>query len=327
MLTINNQMAKINIRKTNPDNTDTTFELSGMTEGVGLGIANLIRIVGYTSIAGIAPVSYRLTGLNFDMDASILYKEQAYIISENMSDILATPGVENKHFYLGFKGEHSGEFHAGLLKGYDGYGKEIPVNIINPEKLLFTVSGTENIEVKILFMYGVGYMDAYNLVSNTPKELEMFFNDSIRLDVDFNPIKSISYEVHSNNPIDGLESVVIEIRTNKTIKAFTALAMIGKVINVQVAPLDNLFNIEWNSTNINKEEVVEDTNNKVDNMNIEDLNLKPKAYNWLKGNNIQCIRDLRVVNEVTGDKELPLDIKEELIIALKEVGIPEIIVK
>lgn len=80
----------------------------------------------------------------------------------------------------------------------------------------------------------------------------------------------------------------------------------------------------WNSEDQNKRVGALSGKSEHDDFIVENLSLKPKAYNWLKGNNLQCIRDLRRYNESTGENEYPEDIKEELMRALRDVGIYEV---
>lgn len=365
MLIYEQPRIKFNILKSNKDNTDMTFVLSGLMKGMGQGLANFLRIAGYSYSMGYAPIAYKLTDVSFALDTSDKYTEKVDIITNNIRKILVRPDRKsNSGFRTAFRLTYSGVFSGDLtlddLNAVDLNGEPIEVIKINPELKILNMSSEERIDIDILVYFGVGYIGSEDIISNVPDNIKTMLNSMIRLDVTFDGIKYLNYRLLENTPIMDQETIALQIRTNGTITAYEELTFLGKLLKEHIEPLSNLYKMDWDQTKVSqdifdsdlstkistemgirsKESVTsellwesEDQNDRVktlsgksenDDFIVENLPLKPKAYNWLKGNNLQCIRDLRKYNETTGENEYPEDIKEELMRALRDVGIYEV---
>lgn len=357
----NQPQIKFNILRTNEDNTDMTFVLSGLLPGIGQALGNFIRIASYSYMAGYAPTAYMLSGVDFELDSSSKYTKPVGAITENISNILVTTNnLSLNNFRLIYQNTLKGTIRLKDLSAVDLQGNPVTVEYINPDLEILTTSGDENVKLDILIQLGVGYYGSEDEVVGNIPVVDSFIKSAVRLDVDYNPVKRVNYEVLEDRPVNGQETLLLSIRTDGTFKSNYVLMFITNIILKNLAPLARIANVNWDNLKVtlDEEEMISDKlkselglgektnvdndllwdkNNQekriskisndggIDNRPVEELELTAKSYNWLKENNLQCIRDLKTYDDKIGENVYPDDVVEDLIRALTKIGLNNVI--
>lgn len=358
----NQPQIKFNILKTNEDNTDMTFVLSGLLPGIGQALGNFIRIASYSYMMGYAPTAYMLSGVDFELDSSSKYTKPIGVITENISNILvALDNLTVPNFRLVYQNTLKGTVRLRDLSAVDLQGNPIEARFINPDLEILTTSGDENVKLDILVQLGIGYCGSEDEVIGNIPVVENFIKSAIRLDVDYNPVKRVKYKVLEDRPVNGQETLLLSVRTNGTFKSNYVLMFITNIVLKNLAPLANISNVNWENMkmNIGEKDIISDKlkdelgmseneskidseliwseehqedrisslkgDNSENNRQVEVLDLKAKSYNWLKDNNIQSIRDLKVYDNKLGENSYPDDVVDDLIRALTKIGLNNVI--
>jgi len=174
------------------------------------------------------------------------------------------------------------------------------VEIINPDMYIGTLGDKASINMELVLEKNKGYKSAEeNFVEAEPIGV-------IPIDTIFSPIRRVSFKVENTRvgQVTNFDKLIIDIKTNGSIKPEDALSQASKIINDYMALLIGL------SENTNKDPIFEEVPLKKDRKEyptIEELELSVRAYNCLKREGIDTVDKL-------------LDYKEEELLGIRNFG-------
>ena len=174
------------------------------------------------------------------------------------------------------------------------------VEIVNPDMYIGMLGDKASIDVELVLEKNKGYRSAEeNFIEAEPI-------GTIPLDTIFSPIRRVSFKVENTRvgQVTNFDKLIIDIKTNGSIKPEDALSQASKIINDYMALLIGL------SENINEDPTFEDILPKKDRKEyptIEELELSVRAYNCLKREGIDTVDKL-------------LNYKEEELLGIRNFG-------
>lgn len=271
-----------------PDVVDVREEKTGevvltvkpLSQGYGITLGNALRRVLMTSVGGFAVTSVRIEGVFHEYEAMSGVREDVNEIIMNIKSILFTKNTKTpSNFYI--KANKKGPVTARDIRIENGG------TILNKDLLICNLEkdGVE-FNVEMVVEHGLGYRAA------VPDEKKIL--GTIGLDAVFSPIKNVAFNVESarKGDIHGYEQLELRITTNGIIDGQSSVALAAKILQRQ---LDVFTNI--NAVEKEKEEEIE-PEVEVGDINpsllkrIDDMELSVRAFNCLKGENINYVGDL-----------------------------------
>ncbi len=257
------------------------IEVEALYPGYGVTIANTLRRVLLSSIAGGAVTALKIEGVPHEFTSVPGILENTIELILNFKKIrcrvFSDEPIIGKLKIKGIK-----EIKAGDIQ------TPTEVEIINKDIYLFsTTDKNKEIEIEVMFEKGFGYVPAEAM-----KKTKLPIG-SILLDAWFSPIKKVSYKV-TNMRIGeraDFNKIVLEIETDGTIKPSEAFFKAASILKEHYAILsgekERKYVKEIESTTIPKYDMEEILNSE-----ITILNLSTKTLNALKKAKIKSIKKL-----------------------------------
>ena len=191
------------------------------------------------------------------------------------------------------------------------------MEILNPELPIATLSDGAKLTMELSFDHGRGYVSADKNKQPT-QPIGVIPVDSI-----YTPIHKVNYTVEPTRvgSMTDYDKLILEVYTDKTISAKDAVSLSAKILTDHL----NLF-VELSEEIGSKAIVVEktsDTQDKVLEMTIEELDLSVRSFNCLKRAGINTVADLVNTTEEDMMKVRNLGRKsyEEVVNKLADMGL------
>jgi len=259
------------------DNEDK-FIVEPLERGFGHTLGNSIRRVLLSSIEGVGVTRIKFENASHEFTTVKGLKEDVLEFIANLKAVV-------------FKMEADGPLVLKLKKNSGGKIKasdiKLPseVEIINPDTYIGTLSGKNSLDIEIVLEKNKGYKSSEE---NTGEEEPI---GVIPLDTVFSPVRKVSFKVENTRvgQMTNFDKLIIDIKTNGSIKPEDALSEASKIINDYMALLIDLS--DKTSDELIFEEKEEQTEKK-EYPTIEELELSVRAYNCLKREGIDTVDKL-----------------------------------
>ena len=255
------------------------FVAEPFERGFGITIGNSLRRILLSSLQGAAISSVKIDGVLHEFSTIPGVKEDATEILLNLKEVrlkLHTDGPKT----IRVKAEGPKVVKAGdILTGE-------AVEILNPDRLIATLSRDAKLSMEMMVKAGKGYVPA-----ERNKEEDQPIG-TIPIDAIFSPIRKVNYTVTNARvgQITDYDKLTIEVWTDGSINPEEAVAHAAKILKEQLSIFITFEEEE------EVEGVKEAEDNEVQNENlfrsVDELELSVRSANCLKHANIKLIGDL-----------------------------------
>ncbi|MCY7078257.1 DNA-directed RNA polymerase subunit alpha [Streptococcus oralis] len=304
------EFEKPNITKIDENKDYGKFVIEPLERGYGTTLGNSLRRVLLASLPGAAVTSINIEGVLHEFDTVPGVREDVMQIILNIKGIAVKSYVEDEKI-IELDVEGPAEITAGdILTDSD-------VEIVNPDHYLFTIGEGSSLKATMTVNSGRGYVPAdENKKDNAPV-------GTLAVDSIYTPVTKVNYQVEparvgSN---DGFDKLTLEILTNGTIIPEDALGLSARILTEHLDLFTNLTEIA-KSTEVMKEADTESDDRILD-WTIEELDLSVRSYNCLKRAGINTVHDLTEKSEAEMMKVRNLGRKslEEVKLKLIDLGL------
>lgn len=304
------EFEKPNITKIDENKDYGKFVIEPLERGYGTTLGNSLRRVLLASLPGAAVTSINIDGVLHEFDTVPGVREDVMQIILNIKGIAVKSYVEDEKI-IELDVEGPAEVTAGdILTDSD-------IEIVNPDHYLFTIGEGSSLKATMTVNSGRGYVPAdENKKDNAPV-------GTLAVDSIYTPVTKVNYQVEparvgSN---DGFDKLSLEILTNGTIIPEDALGLSARILTEHLDLFTNLTEIA-KSTEVMKEADTESDDRILD-RTIEELDLSVRSYNCLKRAGINTVHDLTEKSEAEMMKVRNLGRKslEEVKLKLIDLGL------
>ena len=304
------EFEKPNITKIDENKDYGKFVIEPLERGYGTTLGNSLRRVLLASLPGAAVTSINIEGVLHEFDTVPGVREDVMQIILNIKGIAVKSYVEDEKI-IELDVEGPAEVTAGdILTDSD-------IEIVNPDHYLFTIGEGSSLKATMTVNSGRGYVPAdENKKDNAPV-------GTLAVDSIYTPVTKVNYQVEparvgSN---DGFDKLTLEILTNGTIIPEDALGLSARILTEHLDLFTNLTEIA-KSTEVMKEADTESDDRILD-RTIEELDLSVRSYNCLKRAGINTVHDLTEKSEAEMMKVRNLGRKslEEVKLKLNDLGL------
>ncbi|HGS2696330.1 TPA: DNA-directed RNA polymerase subunit alpha [Streptococcus pneumoniae] len=304
------EFEKPNITKIDENKDYGKFVIEPLERGYGTTLGNSLRRVLLASLPGAAVTSINIDGVLHEFDTVPGVREDVMQIILNIKGIAVKSYVEDEKI-IELDVEGPAEVTAGdILTDSD-------IEIVNPDHYLFTIGEGSSLKATMTVNSGRGYVPAdKNKKDNAPV-------GTLAVDSIYTPVTKVNYQVEparvgSN---DGFDKLTLEILTNGTIIPEDALGLSARILTEHLDLFTNLTEIA-KSTEVMKEADTESDDRILD-RTIEELDLSVRSYNCLKRAGINTVHDLTEKSEAEMMKVRNLGRKslEEVKLKLIDLGL------
>ena len=304
------EFEKPNITKIDENKDYGKFVIEPLERGYGTTLGNSLRRVLLASLPGAAVTSINIEGVLHEFDTVPGVREDVMQIILNIKGIVVKLYVEDEKL-IELDVEGPAEITAGdILTDSD-------IEIVNPDHYLFTIGEGSSLKATMTVNSGRGYVPAdENKKDNAPV-------GTLAVDSIYTPVTKVNYQVEparvgSN---DGFDKLTLEILTNGTIIPEDALGLSARILTEHLDLFTNLTEIA-KSTEVMKEADTESDDRILD-RTIEELDLSVRSYNCLKRAGINTVHDLTEKSEAEMMKVRNLGRKslEEVKLKLIDLGL------
>lgn len=304
------EFEKPNITKIDENKDYGKFVIEPLERGYGTTLGNSLRRVLLASLPGAAVTSINIDGVLHEFDTVPGVREDVMQIILNIKGIAVKSYVEDEKI-IELDVEGPAEVTAGdILTDSD-------IEIVNPDHYLFTIGEGSSLKATMTVNSGRGYVPAdENKKYNAPV-------GTLAVDSIYTPVTKVNYQVEparvgSN---DGFDKLTLEILTNGTIIPEDALGLSARILTEHLDLFTNLTEIA-KSTEVMKEADTESDDRILD-RTIEELDLSVRSYNCLKRAGINTVHDLTEKSEAEMMKVRNLGRKslEEVKLKLIDLGL------
>ena len=304
------EFEKPNITKIDENKDYGKFVIEPLERGYGTTLGNSLRRVLLASLPGAAVTSINIDGVLHEFDTVPGVREDVMQIILNIKGIAVKSYVEDEKI-IELDVEGPAEVTAGdILTDSD-------IEIVNPDHYLFTIGEGSSLKATMTVNSGRGYVPAdENKKDNAPV-------GTLAVDSIYTPVTKVNYQVEparvgSN---DGFDKLPLEILTNGTIIPEDALGLSARILTEHLDLFTNLTEIA-KSTEVMKEADTESDDRILD-RTIEELDLSVRSYNCLKRAGINTVHDLTEKSEAEMMKVRNLGRKslEEVKLKLIDLGL------
>ena len=304
------EFEKPNITKIDENKDYGKFVIEPLERGYGTTLGNSLRRVLLASLPGAAVTSINIEGVLHEFDTVPGVREDVMQIILNIKGIAVKSYVEDEKI-IELDVEGPAEITVGdILTDSD-------IEIVNPDHYLFTIGEGSSLKATMTVNSGRGYVPAdENKKDNAPV-------GTLAVDSIYTPVTKVNYQVEparvgSN---DGFDKLTLEILTNGTIIPEDALGLSARILTEHLDLFTNLTEIA-KSTEVMKEADIESDDRILD-RTIEELDLSVRSYNCLKRAGINTVHDLTEKSEAEMMKVRNLGRKslEEVKLKLIDLGL------
>ena len=304
------EFEKPNITKIDENKDYGKFVIEPLERGYGTTLGNSLRRVLLASLPGAAVTSINIDGVLHEFDTVPGVREDVMQIILNIKGIAVKSYVEDEKI-IELDVEGPAEVTAGdILTDSD-------IEIVNPDHYLFTIGEGSSLKATMTVNSGRGYVPAdENKKDNAPV-------GTLAVDSIYTPVTKVNYQVETARvgSNDGFDKLTLEILTNGTIIPEDALGLSARILTEHLDLFTNLTEIA-KSTEVMKEADTESDDRILD-RTIEELDLSVRSYNCLKRAGINTVHDLTEKSEAEMMKVRNLGRKslEEVKLKLIDLGL------
>ena len=270
---------KIECLELSEENGYGKFTVEPLERGYGTTLGNSLRRILLSSLPGGAINSIKIDGVLHEFSTIPGVVEDVTEIILNVKQLaLAIHSDGEKTLVIDANKE--GVVTAGDIQ------TDADVEILNPDLYICTIAKGGSLHAEMTAHKGRGYVSA---------ERNKQYGQAIGLipvDSIYTPVKKVNYTIENTRvgQITDYDKLILEVWTNKTIKAEEAVSLAAKIMSEHL----NLF-IDLSEKAKNTEFMVEKEDSgkeKILEMTIEELDLSVRSYNCLKRAGINTVQNL-----------------------------------
>ena len=304
---------KIEIVEISDDNKYGKFVVEPLERGYGTTLGNSLRRIMLSSLPGTAVTHVKIKGVLHEFSSIPGVKEDVTEIVMNIKSLVIKNNSltnEPKQAYIDVAGDcvvRASDIHV------DG-----DIEIINPDLVIANLSGPDaRLEMELTIGNGRGYVG-----SDKNKEADAPI-DVIAIDSIYTPVERVNLTVQNTRvgQVTDYDKLTLDVFTNGALEPDEAVSLAAKVLSEHL----NLF-IDLSEAAQQVDVMVEkenDAQEKVLEMNIDELELSVRSYNCLKRAGINTVAELinRTPEDMMKVRNLGRKSLEEVLAKLKELGL------
>ena len=256
------------------------FVVEPLERGFGATLGNGMRRVLLSSLPGYAITSVKIDGVLHEFSTIPHVKEDVTEIVLNLKNvILKIHDEQPKMLHIEASGE--GEITAGDII------HDADVEILNPELHIATLDVGATLSMEITLSHGRGYVSADKNKAARPGVIGVIPIDSI-----YTPVYKVNYTVESTRvgASSDYDKLTLEVWTDTTIAARDAVSLGAKILCDHFALFTDLSDTLGDKSTV--VEKAQDSEDKMLELTIEELDLSVRSFNCLKRANINNVEDL-----------------------------------
>ena len=260
------------------------FILEPLERGYGTTLGNSLRRVLLSSLPGVAVTSVKIVNIQHELSTIPGVKEDVTEIILNLKGLTAKLYCDGpKTVYIDAEGECV--VTAGDIKA------DSEVGILVPDMHIATLGPGAKLQMEIVLDRGRGYVSAEKNKALMQKKENVKIG-VIAVDSIYTPVLKVNYTVDNTRvgQITDYDKLTIEVWTDGTISAKEAVSLAAKLLNEHLNPFVDLSE-EANVVEIMVEKD-DQSQAKVLEMTIEELDLSVRSFNCLKRAGINTVNDL-----------------------------------
>ena len=288
------------------------FELEPLERGFGTTLGNALRRVMLSSLPGSAISSIKIEGALHEFQTLEGVVEDVTTIILNLKQVVVKNYTDNEKT-IRIDVDKEGPVTAGdIIHDSD-------IEILNPELEIAHLNGgvDSKLYMELTITKGRGYISAdKNKTDDTPIGV-------IAIDSIYTPVDRVNLTVENTRvgQVTDYDKLTLDVFTNGTLEPDEAVSLAAKVLSEHL----NLF-IDLSDAAQTAEIMVEkenDAQEKVLEMNIDELELSVRSYNCLKRAGINTVAELinRTPEDMMKVRNLGRKSLEEVLAKLKELGL------
>lgn len=258
------------------------FVVEPLERGYGITLGNALRRVLLSALPGAAVVGIQMDGVSHEFSTVKGIKEDVAEIILNLKGLNLKANYSDKSLKKTLK---IGRATPGIVTAAD-IEIDPEIEILNPELYICTLDEGAKLNMELTVGLGRGYVVAENL-KDSSKPIGY-----IPIDAIFTPVKSASYSVESTRVGQSIDydKLTLDVKTDGSLSAKDVLSLAAKAIEDHIRLFVNLSDVISGMDILVSRE--EDKQQKVLEMNIEDMDLSVRSYNCLKRAGIHTVEDL-----------------------------------
>ena len=305
---------KIEITELSEDKKFGRFVVEPLERGYGTTLGNSLRRIMLSSLPGAAVSQVKIDGVLHEFSSIPGVKEDVSDIIMNLKSLAIknhSTDNEPKTAYIECEGK-------GVVTAADIQADQ-DIEIMNPDQVMATLSGGPDCKlyIEMTIVNGRGY------ISSDKNKREDLPINVIAIDSIFTPVERVNIKIENTRvgQITDYDKLTIEVYTNGTIEPTDAVSLAAKV---QSDHLKSFINLSDKTSNIQViAEKPDNTEDKVKEMNIDELELSVRSYNCLKRAGINTVGELcnRTSEDMMKVRNLGRKSLEEVIAKLKELNL------
>lgn len=260
-----------------------TFTIEPLHTGYGMTLGNSLRRVLLSSIAGAAPVAFRIEGATHEFTTVPGVKEDVVDIMLNLKAVrFRVHTDEPVEIRLEKKG-------AGAVTAAD-IKTTADVEVVNPDAHIATIDDPKgSVMMDIVVESGRGY----RTIDESSEQ--RIHSDMIALDAVFTPVQRVRYKVENTRvgQMTNLDKLALTVDTDGSLTPRQAFEEAAAILVNQYTALAGSTTVQA-APAIGQDD--EDNTSEL-NTPIEDLNLSARTANALVNNDIRTVHDLVTLTE------------------------------
>ena len=306
---------KIEIEEISEDKRYGRFVVEPLERGYGTTLGNSLRRIMLSSLPGSAVSQVKIEGVLHEFSPIPGVKEDVSDIIMNIKKLAIKNNSDSddaKIAYIECDGRDGVVTAADIQVDSD-------IEILNPDLVIATLNGGNDCKLfmELTITNGRGYVSAdKNKREDTP--IGVISVDSI-----YTPVDRVNMTVQNTRvgQVTDYDKLTLDVFTNGTLEPDEAVSLAAKVLSEHL----NLF-IDLSDAAQTAEIMVEkenDAQEKVLEMNIDELELSVRSYNCLKRAGINTVAELinRTPEDMMKVRNLGRKSLEEVLAKLKELGL------
>lgn len=304
----------IEIAEISEDKRYGRFVVEPLERGYGTTLGNSLRRIMLSSLPGTAVSHIKIDGVVHEFSSIPGVKEDVTEIIMNIKSLAIKNNSETDEVKTAYI-EASGEC---VVTAAD-IQVDSDIEIMNPDQVIATLSGGSDcrLYIELTIVNGRGY------ISSDKNKREDLPINVIAIDSIFTPVERVNIKIENTRvgQITDYDKLTVEVYTNGTIEPSDAVSLAAKVLSDH---LKSFINLSDKTAGIQViAESVDDSKDKVLEMNIDELELSVRSYNCLKRAGIDTVEELcnRTSEDMMKVRNLGRKSLEEVLSKLKELGL------
>ncbi|MCC8046205.1 MAG: DNA-directed RNA polymerase subunit alpha [Clostridiales bacterium] len=303
---------KIEIAEMSEDKRFGRFVVEPLERGYGTTLGNSLRRIMLSSLPGAAVSQVKIEGVLHEFSSIPGVKEDVTEIIMNIKSLAIKNSSETneaKIAYIEFEGE-------GVVTGAD-IQVDQDIEIMNPDQVIATLNGgpDSRLFMELTITKGRGYVSA-----EKGKSEDMPIG-MIAVDAIYTPVERVNLTIEDTRvgQVTDYDKLTLDVYTNATLAPDEAVSLAAKVLSEHLGLFIDL------SENAKSIEVMneKESDEKVLEMNIDELELSVRSFNCLKRAGINTVEELcsRTSEDMMKVRNLGRKSLEEVLGKLKELGL------